>query len=89
MTSHATRDFRRLFRGLPGEVQAAAHKTYRLWRVNPQHPGLQFKCVHPKLPIWSARVSLGWRVVGVKRGDAMVWFWIGSHNDYDKLLRQL
>jgi hypothetical protein len=89
VTSHTTKEFRRLFRQLSMEVQAAAHKSYRLWSANPQHPGLQFKRVHAKLPIWSARVSQGWRVVGVKRGETMVWFWIGSHNDYDNLLNQL
>ena len=37
MTSHTTKEFRRLFRQLSKEVQAAAHKSYRLWSANPQH----------------------------------------------------
>jgi hypothetical protein len=34
-------------------------------------------------------VGLGWRAVGVRDGDTMVWFWIGSHADYDRLLSEL
>ena len=76
-------------RSLPKEVQTLARKAYRLWISNPSHPGLQFKRVHQTEPIFSARVGLGWRSVGVKRGGAMIWFWIGSHADYDELLKRL
>ena len=45
--------------------------------------------VHPTLPIYSARVSKSYRAVGMRNEDGIVWFWIGTHTDYDKLLSQL
>ena len=60
--------------------------AYRLFRLDPHHAGLHFKCVHPKRPIYSARVGLGYRALGVLDGDTVVWFWIGSHADYDRLI---
>jgi hypothetical protein len=53
------------------------------------HPSLQFKRVHASEPIYSVRAGLGWRAVGVRSDDAMVWFWIGSHAEYDRLLSGL
>ena len=56
---------------------------------NPSHPALRFKSVHPTEPIFSVRVSLHYRAVGVREGDSMIWFWIGSHDEYDRLLASL
>jgi hypothetical protein len=67
-------------------VREQARKAYRRFRENPQHKSLRFKQVHPTLPIYSARVGRKHRAVGVVEGDTIVWFWIGSHADYDKLL---
>jgi hypothetical protein len=60
-----------------------------LFRENPSHPGLRFKKVHPDPPTYSARVGIGYHAVGVRVGDTVVWFWIGSHANYDRLLEQL
>jgi hypothetical protein len=89
LKSHVTAKFRRLFQDLPGEVRQRARESYLIWKENPAHPSLQFKRVHPSQPIYSVRVGLDWRAVGVRQGDAMIWFWIGSHAAYDALLRQL
>ena len=89
MTSHTTKSFRKILRDLPPEIQRAAVKTYESWRREPYHPSLDFKLVHKVEPIYSVRVGLHWRVVGVKKRETMIWFWIGSHNDYDNLLRRL
>jgi hypothetical protein len=70
-------------------VQRRAREAYRLFQENPRHPGLQFKQVHPSRPIYSARVGLGYRAVAVVDGDTVVWFWIGTHADYDRLLQTL
>jgi hypothetical protein len=70
-------------------VQDQARLAYRLFRHNPQHPSARFKPVHPTRPIYSARVGLGYRALAVRDGDAVVWFWIGSHADYDHLLKRL
>lgn len=89
MTSRTTKSFRKLFTALTPELQRAAEKAYRKWRENPAHPSLDFKRVHATQPIYSARITLGCRSVGVLSGTQMVWFWLGSHNDYDNLLHQL
>jgi len=70
-------------------VQDQARLAYRLFRDNPEHPSLRFKPVHPRRPIYSARVGLGYRALAVRDGDAVIWFWIGSHADYDHLLKRL
>jgi hypothetical protein len=89
MKSRTTRRFRELFAALPAHVQCQARDAYRLFRQNPSHPGLRFKQVRPDPPTYSARVGIGYRAVGTLDGDTIVWFWIGSHADYDKLLAQL
>lgn len=89
MKSHTTERFRKLFAALPESVREQAREAYRFFRENPQHPGLQFKRVHPTKPIYSARVNIDYRVLGVRDGEEIAWFWIGSHDDYDKLLARL
>ena len=75
------------FRALPESIKEQARKSYRLWRANPYHPGLHFKRVHPKEPLYSVRVGLGWRALGVLEDDSVTWLWIGSHADYDRLIK--
>jgi len=89
MNSVTTKRFRELFAALPAQVRRQAQEAYRLFRQNPAHPGLHFKQVHPDPPIYSARVGISYRAVGALDGDTVVWYWIGSHADYDKLLKQL
>lgn len=86
MKSRINEDFLKAYRKLPKEVREQARKAYRLFKENPQHPSLNFKPVHPKLPIFSARISRGYRTLGIRTEDVMIWFWIGSHDDYDKLI---
>lgn len=89
MNSHATKRFREALSRLPTDVQERAREAYRLWRDDPEHPSLHFKRIHSAKPIYSVRVALGWRAVGVRRGDNMIWYWVGSHADYDKLVSRL
>jgi hypothetical protein len=70
-------------------VQERARAAYRLFQQEPSHPSLRFKVVHTSRPIYSVRIGLGYRALGVRDGDEIVWFWIGSHADYDRLLRVL
>ena len=89
MTSQGTPGFWATYRTLPSEVRDAARQAYGRFRENPQHPGLQFKKVHDQEPIYSVRVTLGYRAVGLLENDNITWFWIGSHADYDRLLKNL
>jgi hypothetical protein len=74
---------------LPERVQRLARKNYKIWKKNPHHPGLQFKCVGKRLPAYAIRVGMGWRAVGVLEKETVVWFWIGFHAEYDSLLQRL
>jgi mRNA-degrading endonuclease RelE of RelBE toxin-antitoxin system len=86
VTSRTTESFRKAYAGLPKYIQKQAKEAYQQFKRNPKHPSLQFKRVHSSKPIYSVRVSLGYRAVGVMSGSEIVWFWIGSHADYDRLL---
>lgn len=89
MNSRTTKQFRELLSALPLRIRQQAQQAYRLFRLNPSHPGLHFKKVHDDPPMYSARVGIGYRAVGALEGDTVVWFWIGSHAEYDKLLELL
>jgi hypothetical protein len=89
VNSVITAGFRALLGQLPDSVRQQASRTYALWRVDPHHPSLQFKRVSQRQPIYSARVGLGYRVLGLWEGDTITWFWIGSHAEYDTLLARL
>jgi len=74
VNSHLTEDFVGRFRRLPRRIQELARKNYRLWKRDPAHPGLDFKQVSQRRSIFSVRVGIGWRAVGIKREDTMIWF---------------
>ena len=86
MKSRTTKKFRISFSQLPKQVKTQARIAYQMFKQNPNHPSLRFKKVHSKLPIYSARITRDYRAVGQLDGDTVIWFWIGSHTDYEKLL---
>jgi len=55
--------------------------------VNPYHPSLRFKRVDDEELIYSARVTGDYRVLGILEGDTMIWYWIGNHDEYERLLK--
>jgi hypothetical protein len=65
-------------------VREVADRNYELLKQNPQHPSLHFKKVGR---FWSVRVGLRYRALAVPVDDGMLWFWIGTHADYDALIR--
>ncbi len=89
MKSVATDEFRDRLGRLPSPMRQQASRAYALWRADPHHPGLQFKRVSQCQPVYSARVGLGHRALGLWEGDTITWFWIGSHAEYDALLARL
>jgi hypothetical protein len=70
---------------LPRDVQDAARQKHRLWLENPFHPSLSFKELAPSL--WSVRINRQYRALGRRRADLVVWFWIGTPADYDRLIK--
>ena len=87
MKSFTSRRFRGLFANLPEDVKLRARRAYQLFRRNPAHPGLGFKKAEGQSDIYSVRVGLGYRALGQMEGNHIVWFWIGPHSEYNKLLR--
>lgn len=89
MKSRTTVRFRKAFAGLPEAVKEQARGSYRQFASDAWHPRLRFKPVHPSLPVYSVRVSKRYHAVGQRDKSGIVWFWIGSHADYDQLLSLL
>lgn len=79
--------FKPLFDALPQDIQDLAKKNFALLKMNPRHPSLRFKPLRANA--WSARIGRNYRAVAAKRGDLYVWFWIGPHDEYDKLVASL
>jgi hypothetical protein len=79
----ASPEFWTCYKALPKPVQELADKSFALLKNDPHHPSLHFKKVGR---FWSARIGLSYRALGTDIHDGVVWFWIGSHSDYDKLL---
>jgi hypothetical protein len=84
--SRTTRRFREAYANLPEEIRRQARQNYLLFRKDPRRPGLRFKKVGEEDNIYSIRVGLGYRALGVMEGATIVWFWIGSHADYDRAI---
>ncbi len=84
--SRITRSFRLAFDALPRDIQVRARRAYHLFREKPEHPSLRFKKVGNLEDVYSVRIGLGYRALGVLQGSTIVWFWIGSHADYDRLI---
>jgi hypothetical protein len=89
VNSFLTPQFLTLYGALPEPVRQQARQAYALFQQDPHHPSLRFRRVHPTRPIFSARVGIDYRVVGIRDGNDISWFWIGSHAEYDRLLKQL
>jgi mRNA-degrading endonuclease RelE of RelBE toxin-antitoxin system len=68
---------------LPKEIQQLADKNYQLLNENPFHPSLHLKKIKN---YWSVRIGLRYRALGLENGNNVIWFWIGDHEGYDKLL---
>jgi hypothetical protein len=78
--------FWQYYRQLPAEVQEVADRNFELLKANPQHPSLHFKKVGKTKHLWSARVGAKYRALAIEKPEGFVWFWIGPHGEYDKLL---
>jgi hypothetical protein len=79
----ATPTFWEAYAKLPETVRALADKNYALLKDNPRDPSLQLKKVGR---FWSVRVGSRYRALAVEDNQNLIWFWIGSHADYDALV---
>jgi len=84
MRHFASPAFWEAYEKLPLVVRELADRNYELLKQNPQHPSLHFKKVGR---FWSVRVGVRYRALAVPVNDGVLWFWIGTHADYDALIR--
>ena len=86
MNSKITQQFLKQFRALPAAAQQQTREAYKLFKENPRHGGLQFKCIDPREPPrYSVRIGAHYRALGYLEGDTVTWYWIGTHEAYNKL----
>jgi hypothetical protein len=83
MNHYASPSFWAAYENLPDAVQRLANKNYELLKNDPKHPSLHLKKIQQ---YWSVRVGIHYRAIAVEIEDGLLWFWIGSHADYDRLL---
>ena len=83
MRHFATSKFWDAYQRLPEPARALANRSYALLKENPRHPSLHLKMIGD---FWSVRVGLRYRALAVELDGDMLWFWIGSHADYDRLI---
>ena len=83
MKSRATSKFWAAYSALPSVVQRRAIKQYQLWLANPRHPSVNFKKIGR---YWSARITDDYRALAVMADDTMIWFWIGTHAEYERVI---
>ena len=67
---------------LPADAQALAHEKYQLWARDPFYPSMMFKPLGKD--VWSVRIGDHYRALGKRSGDLIVWFWIGTHEEYNR-----
>ena len=87
MKARTTKSFWKNYSALPPEIRQRSQQAYVLWRDNPAHPSLFFKRVKKSQPLYSVRIGLGYRALGLLKEDTVTWFWIGTHDKYDQLIK--
>jgi hypothetical protein len=85
MKHFASPAFWHAYKNLPENIRTLADKNYALLKENPQHASLRLKKIGR---FWSVRVGLRYRALPVEIDQGLLWFWVGSHADYDALIKQ-
>ena len=80
----ATLAFWKCYDKLPRDVQRLADEKFELLKKNPRHPSLHLKRTGK---LWSVRVSIKHRVLATEAEGKFIWFWIGTHAEYEELLK--
>ena len=84
MRRTATEEFWRAYNALSIDVQKIADKNFELLKSDPKHPSLHLKKIEG---LWSVRASLSYRALGIDHTEGIAWIWIGSHAEYDRLIK--
>jgi hypothetical protein len=83
--SRASEEFWDLYKRIPRNAQRAADKQFDLFRKDPTHPSLHLK---PVGGLWSARINDAYRALAVREDDVLYWFWVGPHDQYERLINR-
>lgn len=86
LTSYTHPSFWKCYYKLPKEIQKNANKQFRLFEKDPHHPSLGFG---KKGDVWTVNIGYHYRAIGYKEGSAIIWFWVGSHEDYNVFMNRL
>jgi len=84
VTSRGATQFWELYRALPPEIQAATRKAHAIFLQNPAHSGLRLERLKSDSRAWSVRITRDYRAVALRSGDNWLWFWIGTHREFDR-----
>jgi hypothetical protein len=87
--STTTEGFWKRYKELPADIKRQAKEMFRLFQHDPYYPSLHFKRIHSTKPVFSARVSRTYRAVGIMEDVEIIWFWIGPHSEYDRLVKSM
>ncbi len=85
-----TREFSYLAGGLPERIRKALGKAIRIWSENPTHPSLRLHQLKDTkkgrhLPTsFTVSINMQYRAIYVMDGPTAVWYWIGTHAQYDR-----
>jgi hypothetical protein len=82
--SYALPKFWDHYNALPVDIQEQANKQYAVFEANPNHPSLRLKAIGP---YWAVRVSRGYRAVARREENNFFWFWIGAHDEYERMVK--
>ena len=89
MNSNTTEHFWKCYAELPLTIRKSAKEAYKQFLRDPYYPSLHFKQIHSTRPVFSVRITKNYRAIGIIQGEDILWFWIGAHADYNKILKQL
>lgn len=89
MKSRVVKSFRKAYKKLPESVRQQARDAYELFISDPYHSSLHFKLIRAEKQVYSVRIGIHYRALGIRDADEIVWFWIGIHAEYDKLIERL
>lgn len=89
MIGNTTPKFEELFAKLPTHAKKRTRWCLLIWMDDASHPSLFFKKPFKNKSFWSIRITKGYRAIGYLKGDQMFWFWIGDHDDYEKMISKL
>jgi hypothetical protein len=82
----ATDRFWKCFEKLPESIQDLSNRSFQLLKTNPRHPSLRFKKVGD---FWSARIGLDYRALAVEDNQDFIWVWIGTHDEYERMIKEM